>query len=64
MNHGPNVTVRIASCFTDWLTRVAKEMRAYGNVLHPGDYRFCAPRDGVYAHVLAALAGVDCELNS
>lgn len=63
MNHGPEVTVPIASSFFDWLTRIVAECRAHGDVLHPGDYRYSERPDGVYAQVLRQLVGVDCELN-
>lgn len=63
MNHNPGVLVEVAPSFTAWLEAVLAELAAHGDVAHPGDYR-SLERDGVHAHVLTALDGVDCELNS
>lgn len=64
VNHNPEHVVRIAASFSDWLSLVMKELlqSPSGEILHPRDYRVRSG-EGAYAHVLAALAGRDCELN-
>ncbi|MFG0283593.1 MAG: SMI1/KNR4 family protein [Phycisphaerales bacterium JB039] len=61
-NHSPDVQVEIAPTLLEWLQRVVGEIEQTGALRHPGDYRD-RPEPGVYAHVLTALEGVDCELN-
>jgi hypothetical protein len=62
MNHTPDVTVRIATCLSEWLERAVQEIRSKGALLHPADY-LNSPEQGLYQHVLESLRGVDCELN-
>jgi hypothetical protein len=62
MNHAPDVLVKVAKSFGEWLERIIDEYRRYGSIGHPRDYR-SETRVGVYAHVLQALDGVECELN-
>jgi cell wall assembly regulator SMI1 len=62
MNHAPEVTVRIARSFEDWLVKIERELTKHGDVAHPRDYRNLTRR-GVYEQVLKKLRGVHCELN-
>jgi hypothetical protein len=63
-NHSPEIRVRIADSFEQWLERACDEMRKEGALLHPSDFmqagRSGSP--GIYAHVPGALKNVDCEL--
>lgn len=63
MNHTPSVVVAIAPTFSDWLKRAVSEIARLGCLLHPMDYQHHDYPGGLYAHVLGALRGVDCELN-
>ncbi len=63
MNHAPSVVVPIAPTFRDWLQRAVGELSRLGCLLHPMDYQHQDYPGGLYAHVLGALRGVDCELN-
>lgn len=62
VNHSPDVTVRITDSLSDWLLRAVDEIGKQSALLHPMDYRN-KPSEGLYAHVLDELRGIDCESN-
>ncbi len=62
-NHSPDVWVTVAESIAQWLGAIADEGARRGGVWHPGDYRGRPEERGVYAGVLPALVGMDCELN-
>ncbi len=64
MNHGPEISVKIEDNLTAWFEKAINEIRERGVLLHPGDYIPNSNADsGLYGGVLAALEGIDCELN-
>jgi len=61
-NHDVKIRVPVADSLLEWFNLVFDEIRQLGTLLHPADYRH-RNEQGLYAHVLEELRGVECELN-